>query len=400
MPSSAPAHPDIRRQLKARLLDLSPRAFELFAGDLLVYIGLQNVAVTRYVGDGGIDAHGDLVADSGFVLVPTGVQVKRHRGNVQRADIDRFIGALGGQFHHGIFIATAGYAAQARAKAITSPLIRVDTVDGDQVVALMTQHGLGIQAAGEAPPIDEDYFLDFEAQAAQGKPQVRERAELYGAMPSPEAAIARPEDDLLSLRALSYALRVDVTTLYGWAERGKLAPDTRVVQGERASLFFRRDRLDAIRRELVRADVPATSTEWRQEFLDFARSRGLSKSYKPVLIKAFLGLVNRNGEAHIDALAREFHNFYLQRQRDGKLAEADGPLADPSALSQEAAMRLMVKYPLDRFLIKGFLEYSPQTGIVRVAPALWRELRFYELLDVLQGADEQLRYYYGRLGVG
>ena len=132
-----PLQPDLRRQLKARLLELSPRAFELFAGDLLTYVGLQNVAVTRYVGDGGVDAHGDLMSESGLICVPTGVQVKRHRSNVQRADIDRFIGALGGQYRHGIFITTAGYAEQARVKAQTSPVLRVDTVTGDQVVILM-----------------------------------------------------------------------------------------------------------------------------------------------------------------------------------------------------------------------------------------------------------------------
>src|SRR4028118_1541072 len=96
-----PLNPDVRQQLKTRLLDLSPRAFELFAGDLLVYVGLQDVAVTRYVGDGGIDAHGEIVTNSGIVRIPTGVQVKRHRSNVQRADIDRFIGALTGQYSQG-----------------------------------------------------------------------------------------------------------------------------------------------------------------------------------------------------------------------------------------------------------------------------------------------------------
>jgi restriction endonuclease Mrr len=117
MPYQPPANPDLKRELKARLLAMTPRAFELFAGDLLVFVGLQNVFVTRYVGDGGLDARGDMVSDSGVVRIPTGVQVKRHRHNVQRPDIDRFIGALSGQFSHGIFITTAGYAEQARVKA-------------------------------------------------------------------------------------------------------------------------------------------------------------------------------------------------------------------------------------------------------------------------------------------
>ena len=90
--SIPPTNPDIKRELKQHLLSLSARSFEFFAGEFLVYIGLEAVSVTRYIGDGGIDAHGKLVA--GQFRIPIGVQVKRHRNNVQRPDIDRFIGAL------------------------------------------------------------------------------------------------------------------------------------------------------------------------------------------------------------------------------------------------------------------------------------------------------------------
>jgi hypothetical protein len=34
--------------------------------------------------------------------------------------------------------------------------------------------------------------------------------------------------------------------------------------------------------------------------------------------------------------------------------------------------------------------------VVRFAPQLWNELRFWELLDIQQSADEQLSYYYSR----
>src|SRR5271165_5329441 len=94
--SSPPLHPDIKRELKQQLLTLSARSFEFFAGEFLVYVGLEAVAVTRYTGDGGIDALGDLMA--GHFRVPIGIQVKRHRNNVQRPDIDKFIGALSGRF--------------------------------------------------------------------------------------------------------------------------------------------------------------------------------------------------------------------------------------------------------------------------------------------------------------
>jgi len=299
-------HPDIRRQLKQRLLALPPRAFELFAGDLLVYIGLQNVAVTRYIGDGGIDAHGDLVAASNLIRVPTGVQVKRHRHNVQRPDIDRFIGALGGNFRHGIFITTAGYAPKAREKAGSSSVVSIDTVDGDQVAGLMVQHSLGVQPLSVPLDLDEAYFLSFEALDSAHPKLVREQNEAYQ---------VESQDDLITLKALSYALHVDMQTIRrGWIETGKLQPDVTQQVGSRDVYFFRRDRIDAIRQQFTLNQAPTSSAEWRQEFLDYARSRSLTKSYKPVLLKALLKLVNRNGEVRMDDLASEFLAFYIQRQ--------------------------------------------------------------------------------------
>ena len=134
MPS--PSDPDLRRRIKARLLALPPRAFELFAGDLLEFMGLRDVSVTRYSVDGGIDAVGSLETSAALISIPTGVQVKRYRANVQRGDIDRFIGALSGQYAQGIFITTAGYTRQAALKAVVG-VPRVATVDGEQVIALM-----------------------------------------------------------------------------------------------------------------------------------------------------------------------------------------------------------------------------------------------------------------------
>lgn len=399
-----PINPDIRRRIKARLLDLSPRAFELFAGDLLVYVGLQNIAVTRYVGDGGIDAQGDLLSDSGLVCVPTGVQVKRHRQNVQRSDIERFIGALSGQFHHGIFITTASYARQAQVRASTSPLLRVDTIDGEQIAALMVQHSLGLLDASESleQHIDSDYFDGFEAQARPVPARIAEHSGEYQLAAETEARQVSAEEDLISLRALSYALRVDMSTVRrNWVESGKLQPDRQVHLGSRSVYYFRRDRTEAIRRQFVRSALPTNPAEWRQEFLDYASSRNLTRSYKPVLLKTLIKLVNRHGEASLDALAAEFHAFYLERQQQGLITEPDGPLAaDLSSVSRDTVKRLLLKYPLDRFILKGFLEYDADAGLVRFNQQIWQELRVYELLEVQARVEEQLGYYYGRLQDG
>jgi restriction endonuclease Mrr len=167
-------HPDVLRELKQQLLSLSARSFEFFAGEFLVYVGLEAVSVTRYIGDGGIDAHGKLVI--GQFRIPIGVQVKRHRNNVQRPDIDRFIGALSGRFSEGMFMTTADYTSGALQRASTS-IPRVLTLNGDQVVSIMVEHRLGLKTSSlnaQKLDIDPDYFVTFETMRNLLVSRVRE----------------------------------------------------------------------------------------------------------------------------------------------------------------------------------------------------------------------------------
>jgi hypothetical protein len=387
--------PALHHQLKARLLTLSPRAFELFAGDLLEFIGLHDVSVTRHSGDGGIDAIGNLKTSTTLISIPTGVQVKRYRANVQRPDIDRFIGALSGRYSQGIFITTADYTRQAALKA-SAGVPRVATLNGDQLIVLMLQHRLGVAAAqGVASDIDDEYFKQFEAQAQTRSRRLEEQPEAYQVSTQAEHTVS-PEEDLISLRALSHALRIDTSALRRWLERGKLSSEL-VLPNAHGGYFFRRDRIEVIRAELMGRPLPANTEAWRQEFIDFARSRNMSKSYKPVLLNAMLKLVNRDGEINIDELTREFRAFYLARQQAGLPVEFGPPnLTDTSSTSDSRLRQLIIQNPLERFLIKGFLTYLPDEGVVRFAPHLWGELRFWELLDIQQSANAQLEYYYNR----
>src|SRR5947209_346454 len=196
---------------------MSPRAFELFAGEFLVYAGLERISVTRYIGDGGTDAEGDLIA--GQFRLPVGIQIKRYRNNVQRNDIDRFIGALSGRFPQGVFMTTANYGKHALRKASYSiPIIL--TLTGDQVISIMLDNGLGLKSLGNKQKlvIDSDYFATFEAQKQLLTRKIHEsRQDHTTDSPSNDAeAVAgektielTSEEDLISLNALGYSLRVD-----------------------------------------------------------------------------------------------------------------------------------------------------------------------------------------------
>ena len=401
-----PANPDIKRELKSQLLTMSPRAFELFAGEFLVYAGLDRVSVTRYIGDGGIDAEGDLIA--GRFRLPVGIQVKRYRNNVQRNDIDRFIGALSGRFSQGLFMTTANYGKHALRKA-SSSIPRILTLTGDQVITIMLDNGLGLKPLpGNAHKlvIDLDYFATFEVQKQLLTRKIHESRQNHTinspgndaeAVSEEKTIELTPEEDLISLNALGYSLRVDPNRVRRWLESGKLEADGYQSSGDRGNYYFRRDRIEQIRAELEIEAKPASSEEWRQEFLDFAKSRNLSKSYKPVMVKAVFKLVDREGKVKMDDLVKEFRDFYIQRAISGLPVEFGVPLLkDPASASDRAIMRLIITNPLERFLIKNYFEYSPDEGVLRIAPQLWQELRHYEMMDVLNSADEQIAYYYNR----
>ena len=405
-----PTNPDIKRELKEQLLSMSARSFEFFAGEFLVYVGLEAVSVTRYIGDGGIDAQGNLVA--GHFRIPVGIQVKRYRNNVQRPDIDRFIGALSGRFSEGMFMTTADYASGALQKATTS-IPRVLTLNGDQITSVMVEHGLGLRTVPgntEKFTLDSDYFLAFEAMKSilsddsRKSGQVRESGQNYATGSSnsdtatnEQAIDLKPEEDLISLNALGYALRVDPMRVRRWVENETLRSDVTQTSGDRTSYYFRRDRIEQIRQSLSLESIPASSEEWKQEFLDFAKSRNLTKSYKPVMLKAFFKLVDREGKVKIDNLVKEFRDYYVERASKGRpLERSASPLSDPTRPSDNEIKRLIITHPLERFLIKNFMEYFPEEGVLRIAPQLWQALHYYEVVDTLRGADEQIDYYYAR----
>ena len=403
---SPPSNPDIKRELKNQLLNMSPRGFELFAGEFLVYVGLEKVSVTRYIGDGGIDAEGDLIAST--FRIPVGVQVKRYRKNVQRTDIDKFIGALSGRFSEGLFVTTANYGATASKKASVN-IPRILTLNGDQVTSIMLENKLGLQlprGGSEKLRIDPEYFAAFEARKLLLNRKIEESRQTYitdsndnnpDKINDTNTIDLNPEDDLISINALGYALRIDPNTLRRWIESGKLQVDGSQTIRERSNYFVRRDRIEKIREDLNLQARPISSDQWRQEFLDYTKSRLLSKSYKPVLVKALFKLVDREGKAKMDDIVKEFRAFYVQRAISGSDVEFGVPLLrDPMQASDKELKRLIIQMPLERFRIKNYFEYNEEDDTVQIAPQLWQDLRYYEIIDVLKSADEQITYYYKR----
>ena len=153
-----------RDEAKSRLLTelkaLSPTAFEHFCKVLLQQLGYREVNVTKRSGDGGIDGYGNF--QQGVVAIKSAFQAKRWTdAPVSRPDIDRLRGVLQGEFDHGVFITTSRFTKDATEASYKKGAISILLLDGDAVVEVMLERGLGVTKQPLYLYEVDDEFFDF-----------------------------------------------------------------------------------------------------------------------------------------------------------------------------------------------------------------------------------------------
>jgi restriction system protein len=132
------------RKMVQELMDREPREFEAFASKLMTVYGFQKMKVTNphTAPDGGIDGNGELKL--GLATMRAAFQCKRWRDSVGRPEIDKFRGAIQGQFEHGYFFTTSTFSREARQASIKDGAVPIFLFDGREIVKIMIEKGLGI----------------------------------------------------------------------------------------------------------------------------------------------------------------------------------------------------------------------------------------------------------------
>lgn len=132
----------IRTQLLDKLLELSPGQFESFSKKLLHAYGFISLVNTRATNDGGIDGNGELKV--GLATMNVAFQCKRWQGTVGRQEIDKFRGAIQGEFEQGIFFTTSDFTKQAKEASIKKGAVPIILLNGDSIIDIMIEKGLGV----------------------------------------------------------------------------------------------------------------------------------------------------------------------------------------------------------------------------------------------------------------
>jgi len=155
----------LKRELIDRVLEQSPEFFERLVVALLSAMGYGNEgtlakAVGR-VGDGGIDG---LIHQDKLGLDVVYVQAKRYQASatVGRPELQAFVGALAGVgAQKGVFVTTSKFSPHALS-FIQTVHQRIILIDGDRLVELMIEHGVGVRLKRSIAlhRIDEDFFAE------------------------------------------------------------------------------------------------------------------------------------------------------------------------------------------------------------------------------------------------
>jgi len=149
----------VRQALHSRLLGMEWDGFEELIARLLAEIGFEDIEVTSRSKDGGIDVRGTLVVGD-VIRTRMAIQVKKWKGNVQAPIVQQVRGSLG-THEQGLIITTSDFSVGARKEAARPDAIPVALMNGEQLVLLLIENGIGISRRShdlfelEEPGIDE-----------------------------------------------------------------------------------------------------------------------------------------------------------------------------------------------------------------------------------------------------
>lgn len=153
---------DLRAELLAKVLEMTPEFFEHLVVDLLVKMGYGGsfadcAEVTSYSGDEGIDG---IIYEDKLGLDKIYIQAKRWTNTVGRPVVQQFSGALAGKnATKGVFITTSSFTKEASdyVKGINQKIV---LVDGQQLARYMMEYHVGVSTKRmyEVKRIDLDYF--------------------------------------------------------------------------------------------------------------------------------------------------------------------------------------------------------------------------------------------------
>lgn len=131
-----------RDKLRSVLAVMDPRQFEVLIGALLIALGFDEVEVTRYSSDGGIDVRA-VLSVGGMTEVRTAIQVKRWSNSVTGRTVRELRGGLG-PHERGLIITLSDFTRDARREAVESDRSPITLINGENLLDFLIDNEIGV----------------------------------------------------------------------------------------------------------------------------------------------------------------------------------------------------------------------------------------------------------------
>lgn len=169
--------------------------------------------------------------------------------------------------------------------------------------------------------------------------------------------------------------------------------------------------LDAVREEKLVPDafIPLFTEKEAEPFaeafhrsvspmiLDFSSEIAhmhLTHSYKPLLLMAMLKEPSDSGETTISNIVDFYLAYYSSRRHKGLAVEKPDSTFVKFPNDRQAAKRTIIRFPLKIYRDKGFINYSPRTGIAKFNPEIWQYIVATGKEQIISLCDKILERYY------
>ena len=134
----------VKEALREVLAGMKPTPLEHLIKNLLLEMGYVDVGVTAPSNDKGVDVIGHI--QLGISAVKEVIQVKRHKGTVQRKDLDALRGCLHRfQAVRGTLITTSQFSSGTKKAAFEFGAAPITLIDGEKLIDLLASHSIGVK---------------------------------------------------------------------------------------------------------------------------------------------------------------------------------------------------------------------------------------------------------------
>ena len=196
---------------------------------------------------------------------------------------------------------------------------------------------------------------------------------------------------------MEFVRRVDVQseTIERYVREGKLIPDLIVPMSEhRVFKYFKEESLERYAKEYGWTLIDDQNR--KNLFMEMVVEMDMSYSYKPVLLKAILQNVDKQGRVKIDDIVTYFRAFYEDRRARGEVVEKHNSIFAKGNYTDKEAARNILSNPFKRFEDMNMMRHTKTIGIIEVEPTVWKRLTEEDKQRILKVCDVKLEEYYKR----